>query len=158
MKVYLVTTGSYSDFDIEAVFSTKEKAEEFKRIYSSTLSTLAFSKKYSYYVDLNDEILEYDVDSPSEDWLFTRVDMLQDGEVTDVELAVDCLPGFYDFQNYKRTLVWVVKTQDFDRAVKVVNEKRIQILANNEWGDSKACWSRFTSRLPEQKIANSSSL
>ena len=29
MKVFIVTSGSYSDYQIEAVFSTKEKAEEY---------------------------------------------------------------------------------------------------------------------------------
>ena len=29
MKAYIVTSGSYSDYQIEAVFSTKEKAEEY---------------------------------------------------------------------------------------------------------------------------------
>jgi hypothetical protein len=36
MKVYIITTGCYSDYSIRAVFTTKEKAEEVFDLYSDT--------------------------------------------------------------------------------------------------------------------------
>lgn len=51
MKVFIVTSGSYSDYHIEAVFSTKEKAEEYINNQCDD--------------DVND-IEEYEMDEPCE--------------------------------------------------------------------------------------------
>lgn len=34
MKVYIVTSGAYSDYSLEGVFSTREKAEEFREQFN----------------------------------------------------------------------------------------------------------------------------
>ena len=52
----------------------------------------------------------------------------------DGQRGFDCFGDLRDFQN---CLVWIVQTEDFARAIKVVKEKRAIILANNAWGDDK---------------------
>lgn len=53
-KVYVVTTGDYSDYKIRAVTVSKEKAEKLKKYYS-----------YGYFSDA--EIEEYDINEPHDD-------------------------------------------------------------------------------------------
>lgn len=53
-KVYVVTTGDYSDYKIRAVTVSKEKAEKLKKYYS-----------YDYFSDA--EIEEYDINEPHDD-------------------------------------------------------------------------------------------
>ena len=42
-----------------------------------------------------------------------------------------------------RVLIWVVPTTDKERAIKVANEKRAIILANEAWGDHEATLALF---------------
>ena len=123
-KVYIVTTGSYSDYHIEAVFSKKELADEYcKRAGSSY------------------DIEEWQLDEPIPDVCFL-VEMSKSGEVFSVEKTIDDTPGIICFfppglgQTWDDHILWVVKTDDVARAIKVVNEKRFQILALDIWGDT----------------------
>ncbi|MBQ1776864.1 MAG: hypothetical protein IIZ93_01770 [Acidaminococcaceae bacterium] len=53
MKVWVVTYGSYSDFTIDSIFSTEEKAKK-------------YIEKMKYFDnDINDEPEEYEVDDPA---------------------------------------------------------------------------------------------
>jgi hypothetical protein len=66
MKVYLVSSGSYSDYEIDNVFSTKEKAIEY----------IEFRKKY-HCGNINDDFEEFDVDNtsiPYRDYAFYQFD------------------------------------------------------------------------------------
>lgn len=51
MKIYVVTSGCYSDYRIEAMFSTREKAQKY-----------IDAAKFDEYNEING-IIEYDVDS-----------------------------------------------------------------------------------------------
>ena len=53
MKIYAVTSGSYSDYGIDAMFSTREKAQEY-----------IDAAKFDEYNEING-ITEYDIDSAS---------------------------------------------------------------------------------------------
>ena len=50
MKVYIVTEGEYSDYHIEEVFSTREKAESYIALHNTS--------SYGYY-----QIEEYEIDN-----------------------------------------------------------------------------------------------
>lgn len=54
MKIYIVTSGSYSDYGINCVFSTKEKADEYVKMKN-------LSDRWEDY-----NVEEYDVDKPYE--------------------------------------------------------------------------------------------
>ena len=119
MNVYVVTTGDYSDYHIEAIFSTKELADEYVRRGGD-----------EYEVD------EWELDTPIPDALI-RVSMFLDGRVDAVEknkgshMSTESL--FVDGE----LLIWYVKADSEDRAIKVANEQRIQILALGIWGDDE---------------------
>ncbi len=122
-KVYIVTSGSYSDYKIEAVFTDKELAGEYQR---------RGGEDY--------DVEEYEINQPIPDVGFT-VYMGQDGNVDNTIRELGKKHGFSCFINSWRTgktlLVFTVKTEDEQRAVKVVNEKRAIILAHNAWGDDE---------------------
>lgn len=121
VKVFVVTQGSYSDYHIEAIFSTKELAEE------------------SGQGDIN----EWELDPPKGGWIIgIIVRMQKDGNVSEFweeRSDTDSNNPYVGFHRYDvdGNLVWSVKTDDKERAIKVVNEKRIQILAMDIWGDTQ---------------------
>ena len=57
-KVYVVTSGEYSDYHISAIFSTKEKAEMYQALRSDAESS---SSRY-WNLQINYEIEEYELD------------------------------------------------------------------------------------------------
>ena len=128
-KVFIVTAGEYSDYHTEAVFSTNELAEE-------------YSKRAGDGYDIE----EWELDAPMPEALI-RVVMSKEGEVGYDGAYGTCrvIIGSCGFQWFKGKdcgelagyIAWTVKTDDMIRAIKVVNEKRIQVLALNIWGDAK---------------------
>ena len=94
-------------------------------------------KKGTHGPHINNDILEFEVDMERKKWTVTNVCMSKEGEVirthnsfNDIEL------GFQLYSNAPEVyLWWVVETDNLERSIRVVNEKRIQILAHNIWGD-----------------------
>lgn len=128
-KIYVVTSGCYSDFSIEGIFSTELKAEKLRKDFEWANS-----------------------DASIETWglnrtkkrRFIMVSMKKDGEVVDIDHRLNGTAGLCCFfnnadltSNDYDTFDWVVATGDEKRAIKVVNEKRSQILALGIWADTK---------------------
>lgn len=123
MKIYIVTQGEYSDYGIVACFSTRELAD----ILVSKLE------------DTRVEEFEVDPVDPRKTGTPYIVWMDKSGNSKHSHgnyNLVDCLQGRYYF-NAHNDLVYHVLAKDEIHAVKIVNEKRIQILANNLWGQDK---------------------
>ncbi len=127
MKVYVVTQGQYSDFHIERMFSTLEKAEAF-------VGNGANLDEYDRY-----NIEEYDVDIPTEDrvlphWTVRLV--LESGRILDAPLS---RPPYYGIRNpnagckvqlceksqyIQEAYICVTSTTSTEHAMKVAVEKR----------------------------------
>ena len=131
-KVYVVTSGEYSDYKIEGVFSNSDKAKEFADFIEEEPA----------------RVEEYELDIPREEWCIYQVYMKQDGTVRMVmqilprTRSLICpehrpTPGFWGYTLDAEALIWRVKTNDREQAIKVVGEKRAIILANNLWGDEE---------------------
>ncbi len=123
MKVYVVTEGACSDYRIEAVFSTEELAESFVELYKRA--------------ERDCEIEPYEIDKVVESYINTVVAMSRDGNAFRVYREVSGKIGF-QFFSISGILFWSVKTKDKERAITVTNEKRVQILAMNLWGNTEA--------------------
>lgn len=125
-KVYIVTSGCYSDYSINHVFSTRELAEKW------------MGEK----IDDDYQVEEYEID-PEVD--FTEniktsigVDMLKNGIVKclrnknygtyDKEARVRCWSHNNDY--YLET---VILTRDSEVAIKTANDIRIRLLALDRW-------------------------
>lgn len=139
-KVYVVTSGCYSGYGIEAVFSTRELAD----LYCAKMN----AHRTSYY---HARVEAYPLDDGEAEIRGNRtpyrVMMTKDGTVEHVRPYTGEWPTgkpWFDAEwewgklvGY-RTLMLDVWATDAEHAVKIVNERRAQILALNEWPEVKA--------------------
>lgn len=126
--VYVVTSGVYSDYGINAIFSSKQKAQA----YIDTVD----NKAEGWQQLVEPRIEEWLMDLPKKQWLSTRVRMDKEGNVIAAEIVNSGENeeiGFITW-DYNGNLLWGVATTDKRKAIKVTNEKRVWILANNLWG------------------------
>ena len=133
--VYLVSKGSYSDYTVLGVYSTKEKAEEVIEFLTDTYNDCDIEERY---LDL----------TPQEGKRIGVYLKLLDGEVlrTDnfnlINECHTCPKGFITYLYYplpedKRMDVIYYFSDTLERAVKAGNEKRAQFLAS---GLTKEDW------------------
>lgn len=137
--IYAVNSGCYSDYRIDALFSSKKLAEEY----------MASVPDNSY-----NEIEDSQLDPPTVDLLkrgysVWNVHMLKNGDTERVERTnndkwnITDVPTHNiwertkarayqgkDIEDILTSMVWA-KTEK--SAVKIVNEKRTQMIANGEW-------------------------
>lgn len=125
--IYIVTSGEYSDYKIEAVFTDESVADDFA-------------------ADGPDrQVEEWGVDDyrkRGDRRVGHYVAIARDGSVLDARaLPFDGEPTTFDGPCYNpeyfftdRGLVGLhVWARDEKHAIKIVNEKRTQLIANNEW-------------------------
>lgn len=126
---YMVTTGSYSDYTVEAVFTTREGAE-------------ALAAKYPpMYANIEEKPLDEQPGYPEGMFRFRVVfDIGGECSVTQTEpcLAKDgeCTPWGSDGK-CMATWCWA---RDKDHAAKIANERRAQIIAMGRWAPS---WEQY---------------
>ena len=129
-KVYVVTSGSYSDYGIDAIFDTKELAQSFIDSFKDD-SYNDFNGIDEWYLNPN----ELDLKANRKPFSL-RMDI--EGNTFELEQS----SSSYGHKNgldlsftYKKDLMNVKCFADDEiHAVKIANEKRIQILALNRWG------------------------
>ena len=126
--IYVVTSGEYSDYHIEAVFSRRDLADTF-------VGEASKGRDRDSWSDAGVE--EFELDIPPNTWWVILVRMAKNGDVLSTESRFNSAPGFacYDTDN---NLVWQEPTLDVIRAVKAVNKKRAMLIALNVWGDTDA--------------------
>lgn len=138
--IWGVSSGSYSDYSVEALFSSKEKAQEF----------------LDEYIKLEPEarLEEFDHDpEPPKAVQVIEVRIAENGDVVRVrgplwqrERAVGfCWYGLANVWKGPMVMSWLVATSEKERAIKVANEKRAIILANEAWGDPEVTRALFAS-------------
>lgn len=146
--VYVVTQGSYSDYHIEAMFSTMEKAMAYIDEYNARRK--ATDCDYDL-MDYEQDIEEWDLDKPVVHFDTIEVRMRRNGDVFGAYVYQEGESREPGFVKYSKTyqeetlLEWRVKTDDGDEAVKVVGEKRQKIIANHTWGDTDKTIALFRS-------------
>ena len=154
MKLYLLTTGCYSDYSVRGVFSSLEKREEAIRLLFLSPA------------DVND-CEEFDLDDAStmaearvkETW---RLEMARDGSVVyaspvDFDRAHPGgylhVRGFGDPNEGAVQMVWEgnVPRGVFakEHAIKSANERRLQFIASGEWEREEAKYARFYAEPPQ---------
>ena len=123
-KVFIVTVGEYSDYHIEAVFTDKSIADEF---------VIQFNNRNKSDYD-KATVEEFPLDNPKDSWEVTLVWMKQDGTVISTRPGFNEELGLYHYDKRNDSILYVVATTDPIRAIKVTNEHRAQLIANNLWG------------------------
>lgn len=135
-KVFVVTTGSYSSYKIRAVFSKEKLAKNFLKYLKSVMD-----------YEANDLIEEYilDEDTPKswkKGYFSYEVTMSKNGDVLEVikfSDEEDCIKGHIYFYKvgHNDLARFSLFARDEKQAIKIVNEKRAQLIANNSWGINK---------------------
>ena len=122
-RIYVVTNGDYSDYHVCCICSTKEKAERAKLLYKA-------SNKYY-------EVILDDFKNIPEGLLPFKVIMDKEGNSETEEVSISCFGNGDVFKYYDETntpkIGFNVFAKDEKHAVKIANEKRIQLIANNDW-------------------------
>jgi len=133
MKIYIVTSGAYSDYHINAVFSTKENAERYNKIHASG----DFEDIEEFEVDEDMALMNRIRDEKITIYL---VCMDRDGNVKEIKKELPCLylvesilTGKCKHVLYADCMDMSVIAKDEKHAIKIVNEKRTQLIANNKW-------------------------
>jgi hypothetical protein len=137
--IYAVNRGSYSDYSVRALFSTKEKAEAYMEEFPD-----------GEYNALEEYTLDPDsVSLKAKGYQLWHVLMLRDGSVERVNAQ-----DWYFVHEAPRHWIWrrthaaayaakgipdalnsTVLARDEKHAVKIANEKRVQMIADGEWND-----------------------
>lgn len=132
-KVYLLIAVEYSDRHIIGIFSSKEKSKDYSKVFPRW----------------NFEIVEYTIDElyqkiikaiKNKYKLFT-VYMHRDGTIDDVEqedfFYNSCTELTLVYSYVKQEMMLLLKVvclaKNEKHAVRIANEKRVQLIANGEW-------------------------
>jgi len=140
-KVYIVTSGCYSDYRIEGVFSTEEKAQEYIDGIANHIDKVTKEEDVgSCYQNLDFEI------APAELDLFEtfRANSCRRYQVS-INKNGDCRVS----EDYDKSVMICTATHhrelnglciecwatDKQHAAKIANEIRTRLIANNEWSE-----------------------
>ena len=128
VQVFLVTEGDYSDYRVVGAFSTLALAREFKRLLGGD--------------ELNENIEEMELDanlpqlrSGLRAW---TVWMRRDGSnesVRDTGVEMDNPKPKIVNNSARNVMIQTVWATNAEHASKIVNERRVQMIANGEWED-----------------------
>jgi hypothetical protein len=124
-KSYVVTDGDYSDYRIVAVFDDKELASKFVEKYGGSI------EEY----DVNPA--RYEIENK---YSVFRIEMNKNGDTKEIDSHCDVSnfnrainkETYNPYYNKNLMLTYVIAKNE-KSAVKIANERRIQMIANNEW-------------------------
>lgn len=133
--VFIVTSGSYDDYQIDGVFSSVKLAEEFM----SAVPPASFQE----YNDIKEVEVDLSItELIKSGYSVWQITMKKDGSIddlpeskTDNNTIVD-LPCFHMYPRrgeFHRILDSRVWAKSADEALHIVNDKRLEMIANNEW-------------------------
>lgn len=126
-EVYVLTSGSYSDYTIEGVFSTRKKAEKYVE------EVLGNVNDY--------EIEVYELDAVIQDRYFYRVCIDYNNfniahciKLSDCELKTKARLNYFTFNTWYGypNIVFTIEADTVERAKKIASEKLAQIKALEE--------------------------
>ena len=132
--VFAVNSGCYSDYSVDAIFSTKERAEDYMRQFPKS-GYDGYNNLGEYELDPMDRFLK----SGRWPWVVT---MDRGGNVMDArqleELSEEAHAIYRGYQpavgpEIPERMWATVYARDAKHAVKIANELRGMLIANDEW-------------------------
>lgn len=125
--VFVVQSGEYSDRRVDAIFSTEQRAKRFIE---------RFAEPHQF--DISEWSLDMYADMPPGYRAFF-LRMTKDGQAHDIEHKTSTyafnggppMPGF----DCKGNMILSVIARDTKHAIKIANEIRAQLIANDQWGN-----------------------
>lgn len=118
MQVFVVTSGEYSDYGINAIFSTKEKAQEY-------IDRMEFCSSYEEYYNIH----EWNVDEVSKE-IPTNDLCLYNGEV----VKLDDLNTQFAYEGYCAFCYFNCYIENSkSRVLEITKEDYLKYLSDNNW-------------------------
>lgn len=136
--VYVVTDGHYSDYRVVGICSTLEKANRLRELYNCKN-------------DIKEMALDDLPDVPPGLYAFVVV-MDQDGNVRySRREGCDVMQNNWKWAPYcdGKNVAFYVWARDDRHAIKIANEQRIQLIANNQWIVDIDHWNSLQNNAPE---------
>lgn len=138
-KVWLVTTGRYSDYSIHSAWSTEELAKEAVARIKAGYDNNGYDSGVGYFGILADDLKGTLKDNEQ----YFRIWMNRDGQATGSEvISFEMMKYVIDEGHERHTFhpvdknntrfYGVCKADDVQHAFKIINERRIQWLATNQ--------------------------
>jgi hypothetical protein len=126
-KVFLVTRGDYSDYRVCAVFSNKKLAQKYIDSFNPRYDEFRIE---DYELDIYQNELKKDYKP-----FFLR--MTKEGNCTEIKIK----DSSYDLENenihigfdINKNMYISIFAKDEKHAIKIANEKRAQLIAENNW-------------------------
>ena len=145
MKLWCLTSGEYSDYGIVGVFSSLDKVEEYKQYHNKIV--INYYKKL--YPDESDEELlchswssfntpfELEVDDfiVHKDKFPYRIYMHKNGNISNIYLENEVYMDDVQINKNKKVewdIYFIINAIDKEHAIKIANERRVQLIANGE--------------------------
>jgi hypothetical protein len=130
MKIYIVTDGSYSDYSIRGVYSTKEKAELAHKLFAA-----------------ENDVEEYKVDNfegVPDGMFYYEVKMDKEGNTEEAEIKNYQYADADEWQPYGDDNVcsFSMWAKDKEHAIKIANERRIRLIESGSWTTSWEDWKK----------------
>ena len=131
-EVYVVTAGEYSDYSVCAIFTEKKLAQKyidsFKEERYNDFNKIEVYSLNPYEQELKEGYSPY----------FVRMD--KEGNVEECYIS-NSYYSFTDKISYgfdiKNNLYYAVFAKSAEHAIKIVNEKRVQLIATDSWNIKK---------------------
>lgn len=135
-KVYVVTSGVYSDYHIDGIFTTHELANAYVEMRKRTNE---IDEMFNY--DCDFQIVPWELDAGRDGilsgYLLWRVETGIHGDILDVTLNPidDDRIGWYlsGGKNQPTVLNVTCVMKDRESAIKYVNDLRASLIASNKW-------------------------
>ena len=131
--VYLVSSGCYSDYRVRAVFNDREMAEEFVERFSGI-------DDYDDKMYVEEWKLNPDIPQIRAGLVAFQVKMARDGTTIEARPLEDIersdyigAPSACNRDYGRGFMICRHYAKDTKHAVKIANEKRVQLIANGEW-------------------------
>jgi hypothetical protein len=144
LYIFIVTSGSYSDKGNEAAFSTKEKAEEYIKYCNDFGSPNV--NEYVEEIELDPEIHPIEKRFKFKFKEFYYVEMERDGNIVKIyqhypsindirapKNKIEYLNFKTNVQSKEKVLHGIINADSRLHAVKILNDKRRQLIAENRW-------------------------
>lgn len=129
-KIYIVTSGEYSDYGINGVFETKELAQAY-------IEMLGNPKGWSSEMQVEEHDLNPYKNYIKEGLKPFLIFIHKNGNVTKAEIAQYGLKPSttISFSYNKSQMIVFCWAKDKQHAIKIANEKRAKIIALNQWAN-----------------------
>jgi hypothetical protein len=121
-KIYIITTGDYSDYSIEGVFDSEEKADRYLEAFPTSDATIEAHEVNPYDEDIQAGYRTYEVVMDRQGGVISARQSNEPSYYAETLMSLD-----------EKRLSSRAFTKSKERAIEIANERRIQMIADGKW-------------------------